>query len=166
MTHDALASAKSNAQIIGWEGEAIVYSWLFDQARNALLLEPSWIARDNAINPWDIEYTDSDGLLVRVEVKSTRGTFDRTLHISQAELEAASAEDAPRTDLYRVYQLEGEHAELRIARNIGPLARNILDISEGLGADVTPDGYSIRVTAFDDWSEPLELVVKDDSEEY
>lgn len=162
MTAAALANARETANAIGRNGEVLVNDLLRKLVNEGKLIDAHWISETNAVNPWDFEITELSGDRVRIEVKSTNGSFERTIHISHSEILAASEANAPRTDLYRVYALSSEKGLLRIKHDIK-------DVSAKLSADVSavfpdgfvPDGYSAAPSAFGAWSEAQEIKFTD-----
>lgn len=164
MSGEALAAARARAESIGRDGEIIIDAWLRKKVSEGALKSAVWIAETNAVNAWDFEIEENDGTKVRVEVKSTSGPFERTIHISQAEVEAAAA-SSTRTDLYRVYAVSDDGAWLQVATNLAPVAGEILKAIGALGDGIVPDGYSIRPISICAWSEAIRLSIEADEEE-
>ena len=163
MSPETLAAARARAESIGRDGEIIVEAWLRKMVAEGHLKSATWIAETNAVNPWDFEIEENDGTIVRVEVKSTSGPFERAFHISQAEVEAAAASPV-RTDIYRVYAVSDDGAWLRISMNFAPLAGQILATVRALGVAIVPDGYTIQPTFLDVWSTPARMIINSDEE--
>lgn len=162
MSLDALMRARERAMATGREGEAFVDVLLRKRQGEGTLGDVTWASDTNAINPWDFEIVELSGQRVRVEVKSTRGAFNRVVHMSQAEIIAAADPAAPRTDVYRVYSLTGEGALLRMSTDVRSLAAGVIQAAQTLGAGVEPDGYSIAVDRFGAWSDVVELKPEED----
>jgi hypothetical protein len=78
---------------------------------------------------------------ILIDVKSTQGEFERTLHISLSEL-LRMKEGPERYDIYRVFDIKEETAQLRIAENVGEWANNIIQAFEGLPSEITVDSIS------------------------
>ncbi len=163
MSAEALAKARQFAEAVGRNGEAIVDDWLRQQARDQKLRESFWVAETNAINPWDFDVIELSGVKVRIEVKSTTGPFERSLHISQAEILAAASSDI-RTDLYRVYALSDKAAWMRISRDIRNFASSVSAAAQSFPDGVTPDGYSISPAQIGGWSDTIHLTFKESDE--
>ncbi|MGA4555495.1 hypothetical protein, partial [Methylorubrum aminovorans] len=91
--------------------------------------------------------------------------FERDFHISQAEIEWAAEDEAPRTDLYRLFELQDGTASLRVCHDIRALAARVVAAVAGLGLGVVPDSYTISPTQFGTWTEPRPIEVPDDEED-
>ncbi|WP_029555515.1 DUF3883 domain-containing protein [Xanthobacter sp. 91] len=165
MSAEALELARRAAQDLGREGEVLLSEWLEGEVQAGKLRSATWISEQNAVCPWDFEAEDADGTLVRIEVKTTRGPFDREFHISQAELEAACEPGAPRTDLYRIYDLAPYGGRLRITRGIAETARRVCEKAAELGDGIVPDAYTVRPDRFGPWEEEQNLLATEPEEE-
>lgn len=153
-----LLAAKAAAEKNGRDGEALAWIHLQKLVAEGKIASADWSARANAVSPFDFSITEADGSPVRIDAKSTSGEFERRVHISFAELIAAS--EGPRYDLWRVYGIDGDGARLRIAQDIAPLAKTIL---EGLSLPngVAIDGVSIDPSVVT-WGEEIEIVRPDE----
>lgn len=140
-----LARARQNADRTGAEGEGLINGLLTQQVASGKIASMEWASATNAISPFDFTIEQADGLKIKLDVKSTIGPFDNDFHISVSELiEAAQAPE--RYDIYRVYSLDEDGGELRIAEDIRAFARNVL-ASLNLPAGVKCDGFSVAVDA-------------------
>lgn len=157
MSAAALAKARASAEANGRNGEVLVNIFLQNALAEGQITAFTWVSEENAISPWDFEVVELDGTVVRVEVKSTGGGFDRSIHISQNEVLAAAEAAAPRTDFYRVFALSDDGGWLRVSQDIAAMCRTINGAVSGLGAGIAPDGYSIDVARLAGWSEPARL---------
>ena len=126
MTAEALRAARQRAEAIGRSGEVLLNEWLASRVKAGQLMSVTWISDVNAVNPWDFEVEEPDGTLVRIELKTTTGKFDNPIFIAQSEIENAASSSAPRTDLYRLYEIDESGAKLAIATDIRSLASEIL----------------------------------------
>ncbi|AGW13798.1 protein NO VEIN domain-containing protein [Megalodesulfovibrio gigas] len=142
MDQEALQRARLRAEAVGREGEALIDGWLALQARQGVIRSHRWVSDLNAVAPYDFSVEDAAGNTIRLDVKSTAGPFERTLHISMAELQEM-ADAGRRYDLYRVYALEAGTARLRIAEDMAGFADSLLHTFSELPEGVTPDGVSI-----------------------
>lgn len=165
MSARALHEARRNAEIVGHEGEVLLRDWFQGEVEAGRLKSMEWVAETNAISPWDFVIEDATGTRIRVELKSTRGPFSRNFHISQAEVEWAATEAAPRTDLYRLFELKDTGASLRVFQDIRGFARKVIDATSGLGGGILPDGYTVDPTQTGPWSEITALDVPDEADE-
>jgi len=164
MTFEAFAKARASAEANGRQGEELVHVWLEKEVRDGRLLDVTWSSDDRPLNPWDFEVTEASGTKVRIEVKATSGPFDRKFHISQAEVIAAADPNAPRTDLYRVFELTDGGGRMCISAGIAPIADGILKAASALGAGIEPDGYTIEPGRITKWSQPVTLAPDDTPE--
>jgi hypothetical protein len=103
-----------------------------------------WSSRENAVSSFDFKVIDSAGTEVRIDAKSTSGEFKRVVHMSSAELMVAA--DGERYDLWRIYGINEDGARLRIAENIGVVAKTIVDTMT-MPEGVTIDSVSIDPAA-------------------
>lgn len=164
MTAEALAKARQAAEASGRNGEVLVDIWLRKQMRDGRLASVDWVAETNAVNPWDFSVSQTGGDRLRVEVKSTSGPFDRAIHISQAEILAAAAAGAERTDIYRVFALSPEGGWLRVCKDIRKTAAAIAGAAGNFPAGVVPDGYSIEPITIGTWEDAFEVRFNDDED--
>jgi len=165
MSAEALKAAQERAQTIGREGEVLIDELLTGMHDKGEIRQSTWVAEDNAINPWDFELVDNDGTVVRIEVKSTNGPFTRKMHISHAEVEAAADLLAPRTDLYRVFEISDGSAWLQVAHDIREFAEKISAAAQTMGEGVLPDGYTIAPNALAGWTDPVHLAFDDQDQD-
>ncbi len=108
MSARALQEARARAEAVGREGEVLLSDVIAGWVDSGRLLEATWVAEANAINPWDFEVMLPSGEPVRIEVKTTSGPFERAFHISQAEIECAAnpaARHAPTYTAYSAYRM-------------------------------------------------------------
>lgn len=159
---DALDRALENAKRIGRAGEEHVNSHFEEQRRNGLIDSFEWVSAQNAIAPYDFHLTESGGEQVFVEVKSTTSHFASRFHISFNELLAMGSE-SERHDLYRVYEMGDEAAQLRIAQDLGHFARSINQVLRDLPNGVRPKGVSVSPAVLP-FGEAATIRVFDESE--
>ena len=159
-----LIAARLRASAIGRNGEVLVAGHLRRLVSENKIEDFVWESEINAVNPWDITIRLNGGELRRLEVKSTSGPHGRGFHISQAELEVAVETGAPRTEIWRVCDLDDEGGNLRRSTNFRALARSICDQLAIFGAGIVPDGWTID-PALLEWSESKALTFDEDPEE-
>ena len=92
--------------------------------------------------PYDFELVLPLGIKERIDVKATSGEFQRTLHVSLAELHAMADSATPYL-LYRVSEMDEQSATLRISGPMAAFAKKLLSSLAALPAGVSPDGFSI-----------------------
>ena len=136
----ALAAAKEAAERNGREGEALAWVHLQRMRDAGSWSEVEWASKNNAVAPFDFRAHDARKAATLIDAKSTGGEFGRVLHMSIAELLTAAVAD--RYDLWRIFAIDGYGAHLKIAENIGLVAKSIL-AGLSLPAGVTVDSVSI-----------------------
>jgi hypothetical protein len=90
-----------------------------------------------------------------LDVKSTKGPFEKPFHLSTGEMAFAADLDRPYR-IVRVYDLDGTPMA-RISQPIGGFAETILtSLGDALPEGVASDGFVVRPeSAGLDWSEPM-----------
>lgn len=137
-----LAKARAQAEEVGRIGEAFVNAWLGQRQKVGELSAPEWVARDNAVQPYDFHYDLPTGGRVELDVKATKHGFGTAIHISLNELREM-AHTSNRYDICRVFQLRENEAEMRICEDMGAWARELLG-KLALPDGITPDGFSVK----------------------
>jgi hypothetical protein len=162
MSMDTLLQVRENAEKVGREGEELLNA-LFDTLKETGEINGyEWTADENAVSPYDFEVVGADNTTARLDVKSTRGSFGRKLHISIAELHEMAESDY-RYDIYRVYELRNGTAKLRIARDLAPFAAEVLAVFSSLPDGVMPDSVSLEPDTIDFEEEQI-INLPDDEE--
>lgn len=141
VTKEDFFRAKRTAEGNGQRGEELINNYFEVLRRINEISAFEWTSDINPIYPYDFELITRHGQKTLLDVKSTEGEFRSVFFISINELrQMAHCESY---DLYRVYELEETTAKLRIARNMKPFAKAILDILEKLPDGVTSTGISV-----------------------
>ena len=140
-----LLRARERADEIGTVGEELVNAHLTERQRTGSIREFTWASLANSVAPYDFEVENTDGSRLRIDVKSTTGTFERVFHVSVAELRKMAETDCLYR-IYRVFELADGTGQLRISDPVQPLAAEILAALGGLPDGVTPDSVSISPT--------------------
>ncbi|HCI82394.1 MAG TPA: hypothetical protein DHW02_22195, partial [Ktedonobacter sp.] len=145
VSRDDLQKAKGTVEAVGLQGEQFVNNYLSMLKSQGKIQDFAWVADENVINPYDFWVSYDGKTKVLVDVKSTQGNFERTLHISLNEL--LRMRDGPEHyDIYRVFSMQEVTAQLRIAKNVGLWAEQILKVLEMLPEGVFSDGISLSPT--------------------
>lgn len=147
VSHAQLLAARKAATDAGALGEEFVNEHLTQLLNAASIRAFSWESMGNAVSPFDFLITSSDGSLVRVDVKSTSGNFDRIMHISLNELKFM-ADPSCRYDIYRVYEMKEGIAQLRITEDVGAVAASILKGLQAMPKGCTVDSVSVEAGLF------------------
>ncbi len=153
-----LAAAKASAEKNGRDGEALAWVHLTRLKAAGSLSAIEWTSQSNAVSSCDFQATDDSGIELRIDAKSTSGKFEWSIHMSAAELAAAA--EGSRYDLWRIYGLDENGAQLRIAEAIGPKAKAILDGLK-MPAGVTVDSVSINPSSLT-WGPELTIELPDE----
>ncbi len=141
VSRDELKHARELAEQVGRSGEESIFRHLDRQKRDGVITDFSWEAEANAVAAYDFLVILNTNVSVAVDVKATNGQFDRSLHVSVAELTEMTQQR--RYDLYRVFELTDASAKLRIAENVGDFASEILQTIGRLRPGVQVDSISI-----------------------
>lgn len=161
-TSAELAAARERAAKTGSAGEEIVNLHLGAEKNAGRIKNFTWISRENATSPFDFDVIENDGQRVKIEVKSTEGEFERTFHISGAEIAEASRGDE-RYDLYRVCRMTDEEGTLRVSCGIKAFARGIEDWAAKLPAGVQPDSFAVNPSALN-WEPEVNIRRPDEAD--
>ncbi|MDA7979553.1 MAG: DUF3883 domain-containing protein [Pirellulales bacterium] len=143
ISREELKRARQNADDVGRQGEELIFGYLAIQKESGELTDFDWTAAENAIAPYDFTITHSNAEVSKLDVKSTKGSFGRTLHISLAEL-LEIRDGGASYSLYRVYELDEQGGKLRIANNLTDFADQVIATLEELPQGTTVDSISVK----------------------
>lgn len=157
MTKEELSEAKQNADYTGDLGEELVSIYLQKQKEAGIISDFCWVSKQNAIAPYDFTITDCDGSIQRIDVKTTKGSFNTGFHVSMAEL--LTMQDEIPYRIYRVFDLNvaDGSALLRISGKFNPLADNIVKILKKLPYHVRADALTCQADYFEFHEKIIEL---------
>lgn len=155
ITLDDLRRARVRAEQNGERGEQFVNEHFDGRLASGAITSFTWTSLNDPLSPFDFEVNEPAGNF-RLDVKATDGEFDRRIHVSFSEL-LAMAEPGVRYDLYRVYNMDGETAALRIAPDMRTWAQGVLAVLGGLTAGVGVDGVSVDPRTLHFASRPITL---------
>ncbi|MBV9968087.1 MAG: hypothetical protein JO008_20625 [Alphaproteobacteria bacterium] len=79
----------------------------------------------------------------RIDVKTTRGAFDRALHISFSELREMAAEVEGPYRIYRVFDADEPDAKLRISEDLKNFANTVHGALSALPFGTVVDAVSV-----------------------
>ena len=96
----------------------------------------------NGIAPYDFKIFPKEGTHRVLDAKSTSGGFLNPIHLSMGEIWAATKGAEP-YDIYRVFKVTESTAILRIAPDIGPALRPVVEALLGLPEGVVVDSLSV-----------------------
>jgi len=131
------------AKETGDAGEALFASWLVQAGHDDTEFE--WVSRTYARASYDFIVSTprwlGDGEQVVVDVKSTRGPFERDIHLSIAEIRYAAKN--PRYRIARISGIGTSSLEIAILGNVHDLAARIVASLSNLPDSV--EAESVRV---------------------
>jgi Domain of unknown function (DUF3883) len=137
MSPAELKKRKEQAEDTGRLGEELL-DFHFAAALPARVLGYEWIAKTNAVAPYDFRLDHNDGIPRHVDAKSTSGSFDNPIHLSAAEISHAVSSGVP-YHLYRLYGVTETRAKVRVAEDIAgklaPIAAALSAMPTGVKAD-------------------------------
>lgn len=133
------------AEEVGERGEAIFEEWLI---QNAVSEDDfTWTSRTHARAAFDFEVAKPSWKEVKVpiyiDVKSTRGGFDRAIHMSVAELKFAASR--PEYRIARVYDIDADVPGVILLSGVDVLAEAILISLKDLPSGVKIDSVQLDV---------------------
>ena len=157
MTKEELVEAKQHADRTGNLGEEFVNAYLLKLKEAGSIADFSWVSKENAVAPYDFTITQNDGILRRIDVKSTKNGFDTGFHISMAEL--LTMQEATPYDIFRVYNVNGAEntASLRIATDFNLYADHIVKALSAVPYHIRPDSLSCKPAYFTFNNTPIDL---------
>ncbi|MCY1042599.1 hypothetical protein OV208_14840 [Corallococcus sp. bb12-1] len=148
MTAQELRDQLLVAEETGQLGEELFEVWLTNTGHDESDFE--WVSATHARSAFDYDILAArwlgDAPHVFVDVKTTRGSFERPLHMSIAELRFAAA--TPGYRIARIYDVAGSKPRLKILRDISAFAQQILASLVSLPANVTIDSVQIKPDVF------------------
>ena len=156
----ALAKARQAAEATGREGEQLIDAYLSGHANPGGHWSHVWVAATNAISPYDFQCTSRGGEMgdqdFKIDVKSTKGSFDNDIHISLGEIVEAASGSTPYI-LFRVYEMNEEGGKLRRSGDIREFSVNLLaSHNSAMPGQVKADSFSVPVqTSGLVWSEEI-----------
>lgn len=141
LSNEDLERARQAASQVGGAGEELIFHYLDRLKDSGTIVDFRWEAEINAVAPYDFLVTMPDGKEIAIDVKSTNGEFDRSIHVSYGELVEMTRER--RYDIYRVFDVSDSGGRLRIAESVGGFASMVLQGLSGLPAGVVADSVSL-----------------------
>lgn len=140
---DDFMRSRRTAEATGVAGEEFLNAHFEREHQEGRIAAFEWTASINAISVFDFRVTPVGGGTRLVDAKSTTGVFSNPIHLSFGELYKAIHGPEP-YDICRLYEVTGERAKMRIATDIGPIVRRVLESFSSLPPEVAVDGISIR----------------------
>lgn len=132
-----LVKARTRADEVGELGEEFVNHALQLELRNNTISHFLWASKDNPIQAYDFVVNST----TYIDVKSTFGVFNKTLHISINELLHMAYH--PDYRIFRVHDINGENATITMTTPLQLFANNILGSIKHIPQGVRPDSFSV-----------------------
>jgi hypothetical protein len=125
VSRQELSEARLRASDIGYRGETMVQRYLEQQFTAGQLTSFTWVSGHNAVAPYDFEVTLCNGDREWIDVKATAGEFERTLHVSLAELQVMAEDNIPYR-LFRIYDMDESSATLVVSEPLREFAQQLI----------------------------------------
>lgn len=143
ITPEDFMRARRIAEATGVAGEEFLNVHFERERELGAIKDFEWTASINAVSLFDFRVTAKGGEVKLVDAKSTTGAFTNPIHLSFGELHKA-VHGPESYDIYRLYRVSGDRAQMRIARNIGLRLRPVLEVFRSLPEEVKVDGLSVQ----------------------
>lgn len=144
LTTEQLQQQLRVAHEVGQLGEELFRNWLLSQNYDESEFE--WVSMSHARAAYDFELQKCSWLSVSgefyVDVKTTKGPFERTFHMSKSELVWASEHDSYK--IARISEVDSDAPKIRILGGISKMASSILDKLDALPEGVSADSVSLQ----------------------
>ena len=137
---------KQKAVQTGYMGEVLLNEFFLRSLKEASF-SYEWCSKVNAISPFDFKIFSAEGSRY-ADAKSTSGKFDAPIFLSLAEIRFAIRSDEP-YDIYRLYNVTDNNAELRVARDVKNSLKKILPVIDNLDPKVKVENFSFQPSFFD-----------------
>ena len=126
-TGEELEKKIAEANLNGAEGEELFDLWLSGRPLlgGKRVSSHVWVAKENAISPYDFSVQYEDGARNFIEVKTTTSHFERKFYVSIGELCAMGASNLEEVLLARIYNLKSS-PRFRVARSTKKFAERVL----------------------------------------
>ncbi|MFY0583838.1 hypothetical protein ACN28S_64595 [Cystobacter fuscus] len=149
------------AEETGQQGEELFGNWLATKGYSEDDFE--WVSQTHARSSFDYEIRSAKWIdnapHVFVDVKTTRGSFERPVHMSLAELRFAAKSTNYR--IARLYDIAGSKPKLRILTGVQAVAAQVVTGLNSLPSGVSADSVQINPGVFE---VELDEVIQDASQ--
>ena len=161
---EALRRAREQAVEIGRLGEELVAVYLDGLRKAGGLSAFEWVSEINAVAPMDFRISPAGAPMERIDVKSTTGPFERSVHVSFSELREMAAELEGPYRIYRVYEADQSGAKLRISGDLRNFAKAIIGAFAALPPGTVVDAISVDPTGIS-FGDPIPLAPSDEGDD-
>lgn len=167
---EELARAKRAAETIGADGEGLVDIYLAGITNPDGYWRHEWVSATDAVSPFDFSGESAGGLLgdaeFDIDVKSTRGAFETSFHISRGELLYAAQSTKPYY-VYRVYELSDDGAWLMRSNDLREFSMTLIAAHDAaMPGRIAADSFTVPTDSPGlTWQEPIRVVPPEEGEE-
>ena len=167
---EELVRAKRAAEMTGADGESLVDIYLAGIANPGGGWRHDWVSATNAVSPFDFSCQSIGGQLgdteFDIDVKSTRGAFETSFHISRGELLYAVQSTKPYY-VYRVSELSDDGAWLTTSNDLREFSRALIVAHDAaMPGRVAADSFTVPTDSPGlSWQEPIRVVPPEEGEE-
>jgi len=148
LTQEQLQRQLLSAQDTGQIGEELFQTWLMASRHGEDDFE--WVSLTHARSAYDFEVRNPKWLeeqtLMFIDVKTTKGPFERVFHMSLSELKWAA--EHPTYRIARISEIENDSPKIKLLTGISDFAREVFQAIENLPEGVTVDSLSIKPNRF------------------
>jgi hypothetical protein len=137
ISKDDLRKARDKADALGSMGEEFVDYFLGHQQASGKIGSYRWASSENAIEAYDFVVEDE----IYIDVKATSGSFEQKIHVSINEL--LHMRDLGRYKIYRVYEMDGKIAKLRVSEELKDFSTTVLGQIDPVVEGVRVDNVSV-----------------------
>jgi Domain of unknown function (DUF3883) len=162
VTAAELKKAIASAEKAGSDGEELL-DFYFESTAIPELQSYCWVAKVNAVSPFDFLLSLTDGTERHVDAKSTGGPFSNSIHLSMSEIKYAVSSGVG-YDIFRLYNVSESGAAFRVARSIGVKLTPVVDVLKRLPNGVKVDSLSFNPDYFDFDEEETVIQYPEESE--
>jgi uncharacterized protein DUF3883 len=145
LSKEQLQKAREKADDIGRNGEEWVSIHLARLQAGGEIAGFEWTSLKNAVSPYDFRVTLNSGEIINIDAKTTLGGFESRIHISLSELYQMK-DGAERYDIYRVFNVGEDSAQLRIAQDVRSFAESVMSVLASMPAGITADSVSATLS--------------------
>jgi len=118
--------AKAIYKEVGQKGEELVAEYFKNLKRNRQIKDYCWVNSSSESGyPYDFHYQDLADNVIYLDVKTTKYDFEQKIIYSDKEIDFAISQPTGCYNIYRVYNLTDDGANLRICKNCSSHLRSI-----------------------------------------
>jgi hypothetical protein len=143
---DEFNKMQEDAKNTGNQGEEFVNAYLDEAVKQHNFILYEWVSKKFPVAPYDFKAGDQDGNEILIDVKATTWGFEATMHISYMEL--CKMSESRQYYIYRIFQMNGKEAKLRISDNLIGFGLELLAFIERMPYEARPDTVSIDPAKF------------------